>query len=101
MVIVAAVVIGDGRVHNAQPEPDKSYLVIIVCYVSRVRKSRLARVGNTADSSGSRNTPRWTMSFVLTELGKRLFARERRVDMYFLSLRFAESFNRILKVQHI
>ena len=55
---VAAVGIGDGCVHSTQPVPDTAHVDIIVRYLSRVRNSRLARVRNTADSTGNRNPPR-------------------------------------------
>ena len=93
---VSAAVVRNGRVHCAQTDPDTSYVVIIVFYLSRVHNSRLGRVGNTADSSGNRIPPRWSMSLLLAHRGKRLSASERRLDLYFFNLRFAQSLNRIL-----
>ena len=77
--------VGDGRVRSAQPEPDTSYVESLL---PLVRNSRLASVGNTADSSGNRKPPRWTMSFVTADLFKRLSASVRRLDLYFFNLRF-------------
>ncbi len=76
VVIAAAVVIGDGHVHSAQLEPETSYVVIIVCYLSRVRNSRLARIVNMADSSGSRNPPRCTDSLFRSQ-GQALVCKRR------------------------
>ncbi len=51
MVIVAAVVMGDGCVHIRQQEPSTSYVETLMfgCYLSRVRNSRPATADNTAD----------------------------------------------------
>ena len=50
----------EGSVQTALPKPDTPYVesLLLFCYLLRVRKSRLARVGNTADSRGNRKPPR-------------------------------------------
>jgi hypothetical protein len=57
------------------------------------RKIRLASVGNTAVSRGSRNPSLWIMIRFLGDKGRRLSTRERRLDLRFFNLRLLQSLN--------
>ena len=63
------------------------------CYLSRVRNSRLARVGKTAVINGNRKPPAWTMIRFFAGKGQRLSMSERRLDLCFVNLRLAQLLN--------
>jgi hypothetical protein len=56
--------------------------------VARLRKIKLARVGNTAVSRGNKKPPCLTTSFLFAAKGRSLSTSERRRDLYLLTYAF-------------
>ena len=83
----AVIVLGRFELHLTECH----YSLIVAC-----RNIRLARVDNTADSSGNRKPPRCIINRFLEAGGRRLSTSERRLDLKLFNLRFAQSLTRIL-----